>query len=367
MKNTKKNQLYFCNIRKSIINYSNKLFAVWFLFALVQLSGCVNSGFFNQDPGLTEKKVLPVWPAPPQQPRIQYLTSFSTPSDLGIRKSWLKRTIETVFGDEEVQEILLRPYGIFVTDGKIYVTDPGTRILHIFDSNAGGYSRIKDAGDEEFQSPIGVAVDKNGDIYITDSMLRKVFVFNREGKYLRQIGSPDAFLRPAGIAIDNERVYIIDTHAHHVLVFSKEGRHLFSFGVNGSKKGEFNFPTNIFRSKEGLLYITDSMNFRVQIFDRDGKFIYAFGKPGDGSGDLSKPKGIAVDSDGQIYVADAQFDAVQIYNSEGKLLLGFGNTGSNIGQMVLPAGVFIDDTDRIYVADSYNHRIQIFQYLKVKK
>jgi DNA-binding beta-propeller fold protein YncE len=366
MDNFRKYDSYLDIIMKSI-NCLNKLLAFGLLFAVVALSGCAASGIFNQNDRSAEQKVVPVWPAPPQQPRIKYLTGFSTPSELGIRKSWFKKTIGKVFGEEEVQDVLLRPYGIFARDEKIYVADPGTRTLRIFDPGAGRYSSISDAGPDEFQSPIGVAADGNGDIYMTDSILKKVFVFNREGKHLRQIGSSDAFLRPTGIALDDERVYIIDTHAHRVLVFNKKGEHLFSFGGNGAKKGEFNYPTNIFKGKDGLLYITDSMNFRVQIFDRDGKFVSAFGKHGDGSGDLSKPKGIAVDSDGHIYVADAQFDNIQIFNREGKLLLGVGKTGNNIGQMILPAGVFIDEFDRVYVADSYNHRIQIFQYIKEGK
>jgi DNA-binding beta-propeller fold protein YncE len=309
----------------------------------------------------------PVWPPSPQTTRVQYTKSVSGPSDIGIKKSWFKKTIDTLLGKDEAVELLLRPYGVFADYERIYVADPGSRLLHVFDIRRKEYFTIHEAGKDEFISPIGVAADKNGDIYLSDSLLKRVFVFDRDGKYLRAIGSADLFIRPAGIAIDEERLYVVDTHGHKIVAFSKrDGSLLFNFGKNGSGKGAFNYPTNIFIAKDGLIYISDSMNFRVQIFDKQGHFISMFGKHGDGSGDLSKSRGIAVDSDGNVYVADALFDAVQIFNKDGRLLLAFGKTGRGNGQMILPAGLFIDDRDKIYVADSYNNRVQIFQYLKEK-
>jgi len=332
---------------------------------LLTAGGCATHEATIQDPRSTRYEPVLVWPSPPQTPRIQYLQSISGPSDIDVKKSWFKKAIDTIFGKETIEDIMLRPYGVFADSERIYVTDPGVFLLHVFDMQDRRYFQIKKVNGEELISPIGIAVDRNGEIYLSDSMLRRIVVFNREGRYLRDIGSPDVFIRPAGIAIDEERIYIVDTHGHHVLVFNKkDGKFIFSFGKNGSGKGDFNYPTNIFIGRDGLLYITDSLNFRIQIFDRKGNCLSAFGKHGDGTGDFSKPKGIAVDSEGHIYVADAHFDNIQIFNRDGRLLLGFGNTGRGRGEMILPAGIFIDEKDRIYIADSYNNRIQVFQYLK---
>jgi DNA-binding beta-propeller fold protein YncE len=309
----------------------------------------------------------PVWPPPPQTAKIQFIKSISGASDIGMKKSWFKKTMDVLLGKDQTGEMLLRPYGVFAGNERVYVADPGNRLLHVFDLREKKCFTIKKADKDEFLSPIGVVVDKNGEIYLSDSLSKRVLVFDREGKYLRDIGSDNVFARPAGMAIDEERLYVVDTHGHKIVVFSRKDRSfLFSFGKNGSGRGDFNYPTNIFVDKDGLLYVTDSMNFRAQIFDKHGHFISTFGKHGDGSGDFSKPRGIAVDSDGHIYVADALFDAVQIFDEDGRLLLAFGNTGRGKGQMILPAGLFIDEQDTIYVADSYNNRVQIFQYLKEK-
>ncbi len=342
----------------------------YIIFVLVAFSlslimgACAGTQYTNRDAFLTTQEQGPVWPQPPQKPRIQSLGSISGPSDLGIKRSWVKKTIDALFGKEEIGIVMLRPYGVFVDAGRIYVTDPGGSALHIFDMTNKEYMQIKKFRGGMLLSPIGVAVDKDA-IYITDSVLKKLVVFDKRGNFLREIGDPEIFIRPTGIAVEENRIYVIDTHGNKVLVFAKkDGKLLFHFGKNGVGNGEFNYPTHIFIGKDRLLYITDSLNFRIQIFDPEGKFLSTLGKHGDGSGDLSKPKGIAVDSEGHIYVADADFDNVQVFDRTGNLLLVFGNTGRKRGEMTLPAGVFIDGQDRIYVADSYNNRIQVFRYLR---
>jgi sugar lactone lactonase YvrE len=341
------------------------IFMLYTCCLLLNIGGCATIGsqtsFFQTD---AESANL-VWPPSPQTTRIKYIGSIAAPSESGEQKSWFSSFL---FGKEEPIELMSRPYGVFADANMVYVTDPGLALVHVFDLEGKKYFRIDKAKDEDLVSPIGIAVDKNGDIYISDSVLKKIFIFNREGKYIKETGSPEMFIRPAGIAIDEDRIYIVDTHAHKVFIFlKKDGKFLLAFGGNGTGKGEFNYPTNIFIGKDGLLYITDSLNFRIQIFDSNGNFISSFGKHGDSLGDLSKPKGIAVDSEGHIYIADAHFDNVQIFDKDGSLLLTFGNTGRRSGEFTLPAGVFIDKNDRIYVADSYNNRIQMFQYLKERK
>jgi len=345
---------------------SRKALLLLSAYLLSILAGCATTEHRTQ--AIEKDTGTPVWPPSPQIPRIRYVGHIASPEDIGVRKSWLKQAFDTLFGKEDIAGILLRPYSVFINGEMLYVTDPGAHILHIFNMKKQRYFTIKDAKGAEFISPIAVAADDDGTIYLTDSMLKRVFVLNQEGKYVRDIGSPELFIRPTGLAIDKDRIYVVDTHNHCVSVFEKrEGKLIFTFGKNGSGEGDFNYPTHIWRDKKGLLYITDSMNFRVQIFDRDGIFISGFGKLGDGSGDFARPKGVAVDSEGHIYVVDAQFDTVQIFNATGRLLLNFGRVGRGIGEMFLPAGIFIDEHDRIFVADSYNHRIQIFQYLKEER
>lgn len=332
--------------------------------ALSFIAGCATAEIITTGAQFKDE-TKPVWPPPPLDPRIKFVQSISGSRDLGKKRTWLGKAADSILGREENEENILRPYGVCSHSSIIYITDPGLSLVHVFDLKGKKYFQIDRVKDEDLMSPIGIAVDVNGEIFLSDSVLKKVFVLNKDGEYLREIGSADLFSRPTGIAVNDERVYVVDTLGHQILIFSKkDGQLLLRIGKDGSGDGEFHYPTHIFIGKDRLIYVTDSLNFRVQIFDREGHFVSSFGKPGDASGNFSKPKGIAVDSDGHIYVSDSQLDNVQIFDKEGKLLLVFGDTGRSQGKMSLPAGIFVDENDKIYVADSYNNRIQIFQYLK---
>lgn len=342
------------------------IFLCFLLCIPVLCSSCAGTENNATDISENYKASSLFWPPPPQQPRIQMVKTLSGSRDMGVSKSWLMKALDSLLGKEDAQE-MLRPYGVYADLNRVYVTDPGSSSVHVFDLRHRQVMQIASFQKDRFISPIGIAADKTGNIYISDSLLRRVIICDKEGKYLYEIGSPEYFARPAGIAIDDERIYIVDTHGHKVLVFSvRDARFLFQFGKNGTAKGEFHYPTHIFAGRDGFIYVTDSLNFRIQIFDRNGSFVSSFGKLGDGTGDLSKPKGVAVDSEGHIYVSDAHFDNVQIFDRTGRLLLVVGKSGRREGEMFLPAGVYIDTRDRIYVADSYNRRVQIFQYLKEK-
>lgn len=304
-----------------------------------------------------------VWPQPPLQPRIRFIGTVARPMDLGIRPSMWQRVWEFIVGTEE--QWFIRPTGVAADKERIYVADPGAQALWILDAQAGRFRKIQKADGQQLVSPVAVVLGSKNHIYLADSYLAKVFIYDAEGNLAGAID--DAKLRrPAGLAYDarRERLYIADSAAHRVWTFSAEGKSGGAIGRRGNGNGEFNFPTHLAVDRNGNLYITDALNFRLQIFGADGGFAGQFGRHGDASGDFASPKGTAVDSEGHIYVVDALFDAVQVFDRQGQYLLTFGERGVGPGQFWLPGGIFIDERDRIYVADAYNQRIQLFQYLR---
>jgi len=330
---------------------------------LVLVSGCAPVGEIGQP----DIKIF--WPPPPQEPRIEYMYTISSPSDLGITKTWFGRFLDSVLGREEGQESLVVPHGVFFSEkGRLFVTDTGDSSVHIFDPVKKEHMRFNQIGeDRSLVSPIGIAEGPEGNIYVSDSALNKIFVFDKEGEYIFSFG--DELKRPTGLAIDAGRkmVFVVDTVGSKVVVYDLKGKEMFSFGKNGDQNGEFNYPTHIFLGQDGLVYISDTLNFRIQAFDENGVFQFKFGRAGDALGDMSKPKGVAVDSEGHIYVVDSASETVQIFRKDGKLLLNFGSTGAAPGSFNIPAGIFIDKKDKIYVVDSYNKRIQVFKYLTGKE
>jgi DNA-binding beta-propeller fold protein YncE len=298
-----------------------------------------------------------VWPQPPEKPRIKFLYAFRDAKDLGFSEPFFKRLWSIIAGKKE--RGMVRPYAIAAEGPVVAVVDPGVRVVHLFDMAAKKYKRIRKVGKDFLVSPVGVGVSADR-VYISDSSLEKVFVFNTSGDYLFSI---EDLARPTGLAFDQDtgRLYVADTLDHRIVVFDQAGKKLFSFGKRGEGSGTFNFPTHLFLRADKL-YVNDTMNFRIQAFDLDGQYLSSFGTHGDGSGHFAQPKGVGVDEEGHIYVVDAAFNRVQVFDSGGKYLLSFGAQGGKAGNFWLPSGLFIAK-DRIYVADSYNRRIQVFQFI----
>lgn len=305
-----------------------------------------------------------VWPPEPDAPRIKYIGSLSRPKDLGITKGFLSMLSDVALGKEDNGMVL--PMAVVENAQKqLYIADPGVKAVHRFDKKQGRYVSIKRKGGKDFESPVSLAADGKGNVYVTDSELAKVFIIGVNDTEALPLEVDDDFNRPTGIAVDTKTgwIYVVDTGLHTVSIFNPDLSLLKKFGHRGSKDGEFNFPTYIWLNQDEQLLVTDSLNFRVQRFDRYGTYIGQFGTPGNALGSLSRPKGVAEDSHGHVYVVDSLFHNVQLFDKSGSLLMHFGKQGIKPGEFWLPVGVFIGDDDIIYLCDSYNQRVQIFQYV----
>ncbi len=306
-----------------------------------------------------------VWPEPPEAPRIRYLGALSTEADLKREVSLVEGLGDLLFGKKKIG-VLVAPYAVAVDQsGRLFVTDAAGAAVHVFGLNTRQYKQFADLTDgEKLRKPVGLALVDNR-IYVVDSALRKVCVFDRNGQFIFSFGS-ERLTRPSGIAyrMDDETVYVVDTARHAIDVFTKSGKFIRQIGARGLAPGMFNFPTHLWLDGRGNLYVSDTLNYRVQVFTRDGRFLTTFGRQGDRPGNFAHPCGVASDTLGNIYVTDRQFENVQIFDPQGHILMAFGEEGTQPGQFWLPAGIFIDDRNRIYVADSFNKRIQIFQLLE---
>lgn len=237
--------------------------------------------------------------------------------------------------------------------------------LFIFDTASNDFKVIEGFKKEKFLYPVDVATDDLGFIYVTDSMRKSVYIFNKNGVALKKISEENGLKRPTGIAVDKKRkiFYVCDTLSSKILKYSLNGKMVATIGAPGSGNGELNRPTFITLDENGSLYVTDSMNFRVNIYDKDGKFKKSFGQLGNSIGNFASPRGIAVDKYGHIYVTDTLFNAVQIFDKKGNLLLVFGSEGRGNGEFYTPMDISISNDGRIFITDSYNMRVEIFKIL----
>ncbi|MDH5231036.1 MAG: 6-bladed beta-propeller [Gammaproteobacteria bacterium] len=337
---------------------------VYFITLLLILTACSTT---PEQQATTNKPTANLaWPQAPADPRIKFETIISDTDDFYVKKGAFSRLLDVVFGKNSFR--LVRPMAIIESGTTLYIADPGVNGVHCINRDNAKYQLLGQQKTNKLQSPVGLAANEHGHVFIADSMRRQIFISKKACEPLQVFITTHELNQPTGVKWDTstQTLFVVDTKAHTVKQFSNKGKLLNTFGQRGLGEGEFNFPTMITLDSNGLLYVSDSMNFRIQVFTNDGRFVRQFGRLGNGSGDFSRPKGLAIDQAGHLYVVDSLFHSVQIFNSEGEFLLNIGGQGQAPGEFWLPTGIYISSNNKIYVADSHNQRVQVFSYIEQK-
>ena len=329
-----------------------RIFAVSLLFLL---NSCVAAKWEAKIDSLGEFS----WPPPPNPLRVKYVGELASFSQTG------KSLKSIIFGKSDSGK-LHKPVAISLgQDGRIAIADLKRKGVHLFIPSSEKYKFLSSFNKIDLTAPVSVVFDNDLRLYISDSGLAKVLIFDSDGKFLSEIthAGSERLKRPTGIAFHSQLdiIYLVDTLAHKVHIYDSDGNYKKSFGKRGTGDGEFNLPTHIAVGRNGKVYVNDAMNFRAQVFSPPSIFLAKFGVHGNGSGDFAMPKGIAVDRDENIYVAETLFDLVQVFNLGGDFLLSIGAKGEKPGEFWMPSGLFIDRYEKLYICDTYNSRVQIFQ------
>ena len=302
------------------------------------LSGCGQAG----PPPVAEDLF---YPPLPQRPRIQFLRALASAEDVEAPPTGLQQFImgrET--GAEAVaSRTVLKPYGLVLKDGRLYVCDTGGSKTAVFDFKNRKYATLGQQGEHRLQKPVCVTVAPDGTTYVGDAMSGLIVVFDRNDRPLRAL-TVKGGITPCDVVWRAGRLYVADLKSSSILVLDPaSGQVLRRIGQRGDKAGQLGWPTNIAFGPEpkGYLYVCDTLLARVQAFDAEGKLTRLIGERGLTIGKMVRPKGIALDREGRLYVADAATNSVQIYDPNGHLLLMLGRVGHDRGEMDLPAKVYI--------------------------
>ena len=109
--------------------------------------------------------------------------------------------------------------------GKLYVADTNNHRIQVFTAE-GQYLRMfgQDRRDGELSSPIGIAIDSGDILYVTEENICRVSVFTCEGSFLMSFGTegrgPKQFKYPRGIAVSKDGViYVSDSGNNRLQIF----------------------------------------------------------------------------------------------------------------------------------------------------
>lgn len=179
---------------------------------------------------------------------------------------------------------------------------------------------------------------------------------NSAGRFLETWGGFGAgdgqFDTPTGIAVNaTGTVYVADSFSARIQRFNSTGTFLGKWGSFGAGDGQFNNPIAIAIDSTGDAWVADSNEGRIQEFSATGAVLLAIIGDDVLSGALFTPRGLAVDAADNVYVTDLGKDRVLLYDEYGAYISQWGDEfgGSARGQLPNPEGITVDGTGDVLV------------------
>ena len=203
---------------------------------------------------------------------------------------------------------------IFVSDGKMH------RVL-IFNPK----HEVENQITEGLVDPVGLAIDnENRLLYVVDTQQDQVIVYDADSlKLLRRIGTggknhylttPGDFGGPSNVAVDKDgNVYVTDTMNNRVEIFDAEGKFISLFGQHGDGPGYFARPKGIAVDCDGHIWVADEYQDRVQVFNRDGQLLTYLGGHGNYPGQFAALVGIAIDKQNRVFTTEQYPGRMQMF------------------------------------------------------
>jgi uncharacterized protein (TIGR03437 family) len=250
-------------------------------------------------------------------------------------------------------------------------------------------------------SPMGLAVDSSGNLYIADQINCRIRMVTPAGIMTTVAGNgaygysgdggpaKRAMLNfPTGVAVDSSGdIYIADQDNHVIrkvtaagIISTIAGNGMEGYGgdTGQATAAKLNYPAGVALDTNGNLYIADADNDRIRkvtpggiitTVAGNGSFAVNSGGPATGGG-LANPVGVTVDGAGNIYIAEGEFgegDLVQKVTPGGVISTiagtgpkGFFGDGGPAGNALLatPQDVVVDSSGNVYIADTGNRRVR---------
>ncbi|WP_028982467.1 T9SS type A sorting domain-containing protein [Sporocytophaga myxococcoides] len=282
----------------------------------------------------------------------------------------------------------LKPVGVVAdSDGNLFVADGSNHVIKKI-SKDGTITVLAGAGtsgfadgkgiEAKFSYPSGIAIAKNGDLYITDSNNHRIRKVTQDGEVSTIAGTGTSgslegaaasaqFYNPSGIAIDiYGNIFVADKNNSKIRKISTD------LIVSTVGATSFNYPSGVAADLNGNIYVADQSNQKIKKITADGTISIIAGTSAgylDGNALSSKfnyPSALTVDAEGNIYVSDMNNYMIRKILPTGVVVTLGGSASSSgsvdgVGTSAVfssPQGLTTDLKGNVYVADVGSGKIR---------
>lgn len=197
--------------------------------------------------------------------------------------------------------------------GNVYVADAGNACVNKFSTL--GEPRLSFVDDRLVLHPVGIAVDDGGGIYVTDGRRGSVIIYKPDGSRFREmrLALPAAVRASLRIAIDaNGNICLAGKKPFGVRKYTWRGHTVAPWKNGASKEAASDEPSGVAAGPDGLLYVSDAARGGIRVYQRDGTVLRTLLAPGE-----SVSFG-AIAVNGQwVVAADPQAHTLHVWSTDG--------------------------------------------------
>jgi len=225
----------------------------------------------------------------------------------------IKHGVQAHFGDI---------IGLAMDDSdRLFVSDTKLHRILVFDKE----HKVEGSISEGLIDPGGMAVDnENRFLYVADAALDQVLVFDADKLTLiRKIGTagkkhtltePGQFSVPTNVAVDPDgNLYVTDTYNNRVEIFDADGNFIRAWGKSGDRPGTFSRPKGIALDSDGHVWVADAVQDRLQVFTAEGQYLMWLGGHGLFPGQFRALAGVYIDKNNRIFTSEQFPGRVQMF------------------------------------------------------
>ncbi|MCX7973726.1 MAG: hypothetical protein N3B16_04415 [Candidatus Aminicenantes bacterium] len=197
---------------------------------------------------------------------------------------------------------------------------------------------------------MGLALDSQGNLYVSDYQNKRIQKFDHNGNFLAKWNfNTIADSGPTGLAVGKNKLYVCDHNQSRIQIFTLDGTLDSIWAVPWDKeKEEMAVPVDVALDGAGHVYVVDNTNDRVVKFRPDGRVITEFGHSGQGA--LMSPLGVAI-SGNYVFVTSSENHQICQYDLNGNFIGQWGSQGSGNGQFNYPSSIAIMGNTTVIVGD----------------